>query len=118
MKRLASVALVLLTVMLTAAAPGYARERDGGRGERHHDGQHHHSQHHDFDRGLRRHVIWSGGPSFYFGAAYAPPPYSYEPAPVYAQAPTTYWTFCRSAGAYYPDVTTCAEPWVAVPATR
>lgn len=41
-------------------------------------------------------------------------------APVYverqaASPPDGYWYYCQSAGAYYPDVATCAEPWVPVP---
>ena len=32
-----------------------------------------------------------------------------------AAAPEGYWYYCQSAGAYYPDVPSCAEPWVPVP---
>jgi len=27
----------------------------------------------------------------------------------------SYWYYCESAGAYYPSVPTCPEPWVKVP---
>lgn len=41
-----------------------------------------------------------------------------EPA-VYIQRepppPASYWHYCESAGAYYPTVATCPEPWVRVP---
>ena len=46
--------------------------------------------------------------------AYPAPVYAY-PAPVYAAPPPpTYWYYCRSAGAYYPYVPSCPEPWVPV----
>ena len=54
------------------------------------------------------------GPAYPYGFAYdpgyaaAPPEYS-EPAP-------SYWYYCQSAGAYYPDAPACPEPWVPVPA--
>jgi hypothetical protein len=35
-----------------------------------------------------------------------------EPA---AESPPSYWYYCESAGAYYPSVPTCPEPWVKVP---
>jgi hypothetical protein len=44
-------------------------------------------------------------------AAPAPPP---APQPV-VQAPT--WYYCKTAKAYYPYVSVCAEGWTAVPAT-
>jgi hypothetical protein len=56
-----------------------------------------------------------------YGAPYYYDPYSYDPgyaysAPTYsAPAPTTYY-YCQSAGAYYPDVPSCPEGWVTVPA--
>ena len=51
----------------------------------------------------------------HFGAAFVVggiwyPWYAY-PAPVYA---STWYYYCPSAGAYYPQVTYCPEPWVAV----
>ena len=37
--------------------------------------------------------------------------------PVYpAPPPPAYWYYCPTYGAYYPDVSSCPEPWVAVPA--
>jgi hypothetical protein len=55
------------------------------------------------------------GSAFASVYAYPSPVYAY-PAPVYAAPTPTYWYFCRSAGAYYPYVPTCPEPWVPVPA--
>lgn len=52
------------------------------------------------------------GPAFAYGwssgSVYADPPPAY-PAPAY-------WYYCPSAGAYYPDVPSCPEPWEPVPA--
>jgi len=40
------------------------------------------------------------------------------PAPTYIPppAPASYWYYCPAYGAYYPDVPSCPEPWVPVPA--
>src|SRR6202795_5236020 len=52
------------------------------------------------------------GRAFAYGGFYDPGPV-YSP-PVYsAPAPPTYW-YCPSAGAYYPDVPSCPDPWVPV----
>jgi hypothetical protein len=74
------------------------------------------------------------GPGFWWGAPYPyywyPPPYYYPPAQivveqpqVYVQqapapppAPPTDWYYCQSAEGYYPQVQSCPEPWVRVPA--
>ena len=40
------------------------------------------------------------------------------PAPPVASAPPAqaqYWYYCQPAGAYYPSVATCTEPWIKVP---
>ena len=37
------------------------------------------------------------------------------PAPPAVSTPQ-YWYYCQPTGAYYPNVQTCAEPWVKVPA--
>ena len=29
--------------------------------------------------------------------------------------PPGYWYYCESAGAYYPSVETCPEPWLQIP---
>jgi hypothetical protein len=76
---------------------------------------------HHFDHG---HVIVRGGPFwwgppyypywFYPGSAYYPPPVPPVPPEYIQQAPPGYWYYCESAGAYYPTVQTCPEPWVLV----
>jgi hypothetical protein len=55
-------------------------------------------------------VVW--GP----GYIYAPPP-AVEAPPVYVEPGSAYWYYCPSAGAYYPSVPSCPEPWVPVPAS-
>ena len=44
-----------------------------------------------------------------FAPVYAYPAPAYvAPPPVYAAPPPAYWYFCRSAGAYYPYVSSCS----------
>jgi len=44
-----------------------------------------------------------------------------EPAPVYVdnsqppQPPESYWYYCPTSKAYYPNVPNCSEAWVKVP---
>ena len=70
---------------------------------------------------------WGGywGPRSY--AYPCPPAYGYgypligreAPTPLYIERPSPpvegYWYYCESAGAYYPRVPSCPEPWVKVP---
>jgi hypothetical protein len=77
---------------------------------------------------------WWGYPYPYW---YYPPPYYYSPTVVVQQPPVyveqqgvapappaapapppqqQYWYYCQPAGGYYPNVQTCTEPWVKVPA--
>ena len=73
-------------------------------------------------------VWW--GPAWWY---YPPPPYYvYAPPTVVVQQPPVYveqqppppappaalqfWYYCQPTGAYYPDVQTCAEAWIKVPA--
>ena len=59
--------------------------------------------HREFHRDVHGRIVIGVGPWFYW----APPAYAYAPAP-------TYWYYCPSAGAYYPYVASCPEPWVPV----
>jgi hypothetical protein len=67
-------------------------------------------------------------PAYYPPAYYAPPPVVVPESPVYvepppaaAQAPApatptkNYWYYCKSSGAYYPNVPSCPESWIKVP---
>jgi hypothetical protein len=61
--------------------------------------------------------IFVGVTPFVLGGAYAYGwPYDTAPAPVYSAPAPSYWYYCQSAGAYYPDVPSCPEAWVPVPA--
>jgi hypothetical protein len=53
------------------------------------------------------------GPAYAYGGVYDPG-YAYSP-PVYSAPAPSSWYYCPSAGAYYPDVPACPEPWVPVP---
>lgn len=84
-------AALVLTVAL--AGPGFAAARPA-------------DMHHGFDG---HHDHFRFGPVFpYYG--YYPPYYGY-PAPAYG------YYYCPSYGTYYPNVTTCPETWVPVPAS-
>ena len=72
--------------------------------------------HRGFHRGGRG-TVFLGVAPLVVGPAYA---YCYDPGyvhspPEYSAPPPTYY-YCPSAGAYYPDVPSCPEPWVPVPA--
>lgn len=76
---------------------------------------------------------WYYGPRYYYPYPAYYPAYPAYPSPVYQQrvvveeppvyierdaapaASADYWYYCESSGAYYPDVESCAEPWVKVP---
>jgi len=106
MKRLASVILVAVAIVLAAAAPGDAMPRHGFSGG--HPGGHF-DGHHRFDghRGFRRdHVRIFVAPLFFPAPVFL--------APAFAYAPRAYWYYCPSYGAYYPYVPSCPEPWVPV----
>ena len=122
-KKLAFVTLAALAILLAVSAPGQARGMGGhsfGGGhagaafghpgfDGHHDFDgHHFDGHHDFDghhfdRGV--HGRFGFGPVF--------PYYGYYPS----YEPPAYWYYCPSYGAYYPNVQSCPEAWVPVPAS-
>jgi hypothetical protein len=139
MKKFSLLALVTLAIVLTAVGPGQARIRGGPgfhgghpappafagghpnarfQGHRAFDGHRH------FGRGVHGHVFVGVGPAFFWDpwwgyppVVYAPPPVVVEQAPpVYVQRGQEYWYYCPSARAYYPNVQTCDQPWVPVPA--
>jgi hypothetical protein len=72
------------------------------------------------DAGRRDHVFIRGWSSFWWEPYwfYAPPPVIVQEPPVYVQpSEPLYWYYCQSAQAYYPYVSSCPEPWIAVQAT-
>ena len=139
-RKLSSVALIGIAVLLVSAGPGYAAvghaavpsarpgaahppaaQFHGNPGfNGHHVDGHHFDGHHD---GRFHSRVFIAAPFFAvpFYAPYPyPPAYPYEaPAepPVYQQAPQSYWYYCPSYGAYYPSVQTCPDQWVPVPAS-
>jgi hypothetical protein len=123
MKRWGWASLLIVALLIASVAPSEA----GGR-------------HHRHGRGPRVFVglglgfgpAWYGYP--YYPHWYYPPPVYAYPTPVVVQQPTVYveqhvppassappappqyWYYCERAAAYYPNVPTCDEPWVKVPA--
>jgi hypothetical protein len=128
-KKLSSIALVAIVIVLAGVSLSYAAPH-GGHGVAGHPPAGHFGGHppighfpghppfvphpgfhgRTFVRGP--HVgVFLGAP-FYVPPAYPyyyPPAYTYEPAP-------SYWYYCPSYGQYYPNVSSCPEPWVPVPA--
>jgi hypothetical protein len=119
MKKIASVALIAMVVLLIAAAPALARGGGGHHGFSGHGGFHHHGGHGHVFVGVG--PFWGPywDPWWWDYPVYAPAPVVVQSPPVYIQReqPTgQFWYYCVSAKAYYPSVQTCAEPWVPVPA--
>ena len=118
-RKFASIALAALAIVLAVNAPSQARGGGGGHGfggghpsgggMRHDfDGRHDFDRRHDFDG--RNHGFLFG-----FGGVYPYDPYYYPPA--YGNEAPAYWYYCPSYGAYYPNVVSCPEAWVPVPAS-
>ena len=115
-KKLAS-ALVAVAVVLGAVAPSQAREGAGHGFSASHAGVEHQGferhrgfqAHRHFERGRRGHAFIGGGYAYYGYYPYYAPDYRYS-APAY-------WYYCPSYDGYYPDVASCPEPWVPIPAT-
>ena len=71
--------------------------------------------HHDFDG---RHDFVRRPFLFGFGGVYPYDPYDpYYYPPAYGNGAPAYWYYCPSYGAYYPNVVSCPEAWVPVPAS-
>jgi hypothetical protein len=139
MKRLVAIALVVASVVVTAAGSSEARANGGGRpaspghvaappaanhgfaGRPAFNGHQGFVNHRGFvgHRGFHRGghgTVFLGVAPFVVGPAFA---YSYDPG--YVEAPSVYtpptvYYYCPSAGGYYPDVPVCSEQWVPVPA--
>ncbi len=120
MKKTALVALLMIVVVLVSATSGFAWVRGGG-------GWH--------GGGFHGHGVVVVGPGCCWGpwwgwgwGGYYPGPYYYpqpqvvvQPAPVIidnsqpAPAESSYWYYCASSKAYYPNVQNCGEAWIKVP---
>ena len=77
--------------------------------------------------------VWWGYPYWYYPPppyyVYGPPTVLVQQSPVYveqqpalpsppagsAPPPQEFWYYCHPTGAYYPNVQTCADPWIKVP---
>ena len=111
----AFVAIAALAIVLTVSLPSEARGAGGpGCGGGHPGGalgRGGFDGHHGFDGHRFDHHRFGLAPVFPFYGYYPyyPPAYGY-------QAPA-YWYYCPSAGAYYPNVQSCPEAWVPVPAS-
>ena len=125
MKKLAMVALLLVTLLLVLAPPSFAWH-----GHRHFGGPRVF-----VGFGVYPYPYYPYYPYYY----YPPPYYTYPPPPVVVQEPPVYvqqpqaqvttpppapstsitpeafWYYCPSGKGYYPSVQTCPEPWVKVP---
>jgi len=136
-KKIAFVAVAALAIVMTVNAPSQAADgrgdhfgggRGGGAGEhrgfegrrfegRHFEGRHFEGRHFEGRHFEGRHFEGRHfeGRDFddRFGFGFGPVVPYYDP---YYAAPS-YWYYCPSYGAYYPDVTTCPEPWLSVPAS-
>jgi hypothetical protein len=128
MRKWLSVLLASAVFVLVAVSPDEARGAAGGPGAAHGgghwsggspsghwDGGHHHFHHHGRAAVFIADRWWVWGPDPYWWYYPPPPVILQEPAPVYIEpwAPG-YWYYCPSAGAYYPTVSGCAQPWVQV----
>jgi len=120
MKRIATVALLMVALLLAFAEPSLA-----WRG-------HHHGGPRVFVGFGAYYPYYPYYPYYY----YPPPYYTYSPPPVVVQEPPVYvqqppqaqpqlqvspgvpeafWYYCPSSKGYYPSVQNCPEPWVKVP---
>jgi hypothetical protein len=120
MKKTTLPCLLAIGLLLLAAAPSYAWQREHGR----------------VFIGVGP-GYWWGPPPYAYGpypyGMYPPPYYPYPATPVVVEQPPVYvqpqpapappsappsasWYYCSSSQAYYPDVNTCQEGWVRVPA--
>jgi hypothetical protein len=125
----AALAIVMAVNTPSQAAGGRGENFGGGRGGgEHHGFEGHHFEGHHFEGRHFEGRHFEGRHfegrhfegrdfddrfGFGFGFGFGPAiPYD-EP---YYAAPS-YWYYCPSYRAYYPNVTTCPEPWVSVPAS-
>src|SRR5262245_2739238 len=116
--RSAGVIVFVLAVVLAVTAPSEARGDGGhgfggghgfaGSGHPGHGFVHHGLDGHHFHPGVHGRVVVPVVPFYGY--------YPYYPYDPYAYGNPGYWYYCPSYGAYYPNVGSCPEPWVTMPA--
>lgn len=144
MKPISAALAILLALTLGLASVGYADGRGGhgghgggpavhggfhghggapARGGFHGNGGGSHGGFHGHPGAFHGHGHFHGGgfigvSPFIWGPGYVyTPPVYVDPGPVYVDPGSNgYWYYCQSLGAYYPNVASCPEPWVTVPA--
>ena len=120
MKKAATVALLMVALLLAFAQPSLAWRGHHAGGTRVFVGF---GAYYPF----YPYPYWYYPPPYY---TYAPPPVVVQEPPVYVQqpqgqatvqppaasvTPEAFWYYCPGAKGYYPSVQTCPEPWVKVP---
>jgi hypothetical protein len=119
--------VLALAIVAIAAMPAQARGGGGDRGGGHvgghehfeHFGGHERFEHFEhFHHGFVGPRVLIGPETFSYPPTYPyyPPPAYAEPFQGYVQPAPGYWYYCTSAGAYYPNVPSCAEARLPVPA--
>jgi hypothetical protein len=128
MRKVATVALLMVALLLAFAEPSLAWRGHHG-GPRVFVGFGVYPYY-----GYYPYPYWYYPPPYY---VYSPPPVVVQEPPVYVQqpqpqtyvqqapaqttppapsgTPEAYWYYCPSSRGYYPSVQTCPEPWVKVP---
>ena len=143
MRKLVRLTALIAALLAVSGAPVYAHGGHGGGGGHAFGGPHggfgghrgfggHHGfEGHRFEghHGFHGRGFIGIGPSFYWGPYWDPfwpyggyAPYAYTPSPVIVDSPPVYiekppagyWYYCPSVRAYYPNVQSCAEPWMRV----
>ena len=119
-RKVVFVALAVLAMVLAIDGASQARGMGGHvLGGGHPEGHGGFEGHHDFDGhyGFEgHHFDRDGDGRSGFGIGPVVPYYGYYP-PAYGYQSPTYWYYCSSYGAYYPNVTSCPETWMPVPAS-
>jgi hypothetical protein len=115
MKKLSSIALTGMAIVLATAAFGYAAEPHRGQGFSAHPPSGHFQGRRAFD-GRQRFDGRHFDRRFHGGGGFVVAPFFWGyPGYTYAPSAPAYWYYCPSYGAYYPAVQSCPEPWIPVP---
>ena len=135
MKKTAVVAILMIVVLLVSATAGFAWSRGGGGGGVRQGGWSGNGGWHGHG-GFHGHGVVVVGPGCCWGPWWGwgwgwPGPYPYyaqpqvivQPAPVIIDSstqgsmapPESFWYYCPSTKAYYPNVSGCNEAWIKVP---